>query len=450
MRAIRSKNIILEKEIYDGYIIIDGETIYDIVNSIENIENIDHVADYQDLVVMSGLVDSHVHINEPGRTEWEGFFTATQAALAGGVTTVVDMPLNCSPVTTTKEALEIKRQALGDQLHVDIGFWGGIVPHHLGELKELLEAGVLGCKAFMVHSGIDEFPEANEAVLLEAMKILASYNIPLLVHAELDCGADIHCHDPAEYQHYLESRPQSWEVEAIAMIIRLAKQSNCAVHVVHLSASDALDMIDAAKKDGVQLTVETCPHYLCLSAEEISHGQTQFKCAPPIRENSNREKLWNGLQRGTIDFVVSDHSPCTPQLKKLETGNFMDAWGGISSLQLALPNIWTMGQQYGITYHDISRWMSWRPSVFAGLSHTKGKIAKGYQADLVVWDPRGSFVLEPQDLRFKHKLSPYLGKSLQGRVLYTYLRGQLAYAEGQIVENPTGKALLFRNSKGQM
>ena len=440
MWAIRSEKIVLENEIFDGYVLIEDEKIVDVVKEYSG----NNCKDYSGLVVMAGLVDSHVHINEPGRTEWEGFFTATQAALAGGVTTVVDMPLNCMPVTTTLDALEIKKEALGQQLHVDIGFWGGVIPNNTEELSKMADAGVLGCKAFMVHSGIDDFPDSDETVLREAMLVLKRYNIPLLVHAEVDCGAEIVCQDQRTYANFLESRPQSWECNAIEIVIRLVRETGCAAHIVHLSAADALDMIKEAKAEGLPLTVETCPHYLCLTAEEIQDGETLYKCAPPIRENANRMALWQGLKDGIIDFVVSDHSPCTPNLKKLDTGNFTDAWGGISSLQLGLSNIWTTGQDFGISLLDLSSWLSNRPSCFAGLSNRKGKIAKGLDADFVVWNPEESFLLQPHDLRFRHKMSPYLGRNLKGRIHYTYLRGTLAYEQGAIIGKPQGKPIFHR------
>lgn len=434
--ALYSDKVVLLDSVVQAYVVIDGEVIVGVQDHFDG-----EVVDCTGLVVMAGLVDSHVHINEPGRTEWEGFFTATQAAMAGGITTVIDMPLNCDPVTTTAEALDIKIQSLGDQLFVDIGFWGGVVPQELSNLEALLQAGVLGCKAFMIHSGIDDFPESNEEVLREAMTLLHKYDLPLLVHAELDCGAEITCSNETEYDNYLQSRPPEWEVNAIEMLIRLTRETGCAVHVVHLSASSALPSIQAAKEEGLNITVETCPHYLCLSAEEIQQGQTVFKCAPPIRENANRLALWKGLKDGWIDFIVSDHSPCTPDLKKMDTGNFTDAWGGISSLQLGLSNVWTVGQEFDVSLCELTRWLSWRPSVFAGIQEHKGRLAAGYDADIVVWDPGSSFILEPSDLRFRHKLSPYLGRNLKGRVVKTILRGQEIYSEGEIVLSPQGRPI---------
>lgn len=435
--AIYSDRVVLLNDVVQGYVVIEGEQIVAIQDDFEG-----PVVDHSGLVVMAGLVDSHVHINEPGRTEWEGFFTATQAAMAGGITTVVDMPLNCDPVTTTVSALQVKMDSLGAQLFVDIGFWGGVVPQELDNLEALLQAGVLGCKAFMIHSGIDDFPESDTETLRKAMQLLKKYNLPLLAHAELDCGAHITCSDEREYANYLQSRPQEWEVRAIELLIELTRETGCAVHVVHLSAADAIPMIQAAKDEGLNITVETCPHYLCLTAEEIAQGQTVFKCAPPIRENTNRLSLWEGVKQGTIDFIVSDHSPCTPNLKKFETGNFNDAWGGISSLQLGLPNVWTVGRDFDVSLCDLTQWLSWRPSQFAGLETKKGQIAPGFDADFVVWDPEASFVLEPSDLRFKHKMSPYLGRNLKGRVLYTYLRGTEVYSNGTVQTEPLGRPIL--------
>jgi allantoinase len=266
----------------------------------------------------------------------------------------------------------------------------------------------------------------------------------LLVHAEVDCGAEITCQDQRTYANFLESRPEIWEIKAIEIVIRLVRETGCSAHIVHLSAAGALAILREAREEGLPITVETCPHYLCLTAEEIQDGETLFKCAPPIRENANRMALWQGLKDGIIDFVVSDHSPCTPNLKKLDTGNFTDAWGGISSLQLGLSNIWTTGQDFGISLLDLSTWLSRRPSIFAGISNRKGKIAKGHDADFVVWNPEESFLLQPQDLRFRHKMSPYLGRNLKGRIHYTYLRGKLAYEQGAIIGKPQGKPIFHR------
>ena len=407
------------------------------------------VVDVGESAVSPGLVDSHVHVNEPGRTDWEGFTTATRAAAAGGVTTLVDMPLNCIPVTTRRAALEEKLRATAGQLWVDVGFWGGVVPGNAGELGGLAEAGALGCKAFLVHSGIDEFPNATEADLRAAMPRLRDAGLPLLAHAELDPGGGDQpsLGDPRRYAEYLRSRPPAWEDAAIALLIRLSRDTGCAVHVVHLSSAASLPQIARAKDEGLPFTVETCPHYLCLEAEAIPDGATEFKCAPPIRERENREALWQGLARGVIDLVVTDHSPCTPALKGRERGDFAAAWGGISSLQLGLPAVWTEARRRGHGLADLATWMGARPAALSGLGRRKGRIAPGLDADLVIWDPETEISVEAQQLHFRHKVSPYLGRRLVGRVEATLLRGQLVYDGGDHAAQPIGAPLLGRDTR---
>ena len=406
------------------------------------------VEDLGTRVIAPGLVDSHVHVNEPGRTDWEGFATATRAAAAGGVTTLVDMPLNCLPVTTTRAALEEKRRVATGQLHVDVGFWGGVIPGNAGELAELAAGGALGCKAFLVHSGIEEFPNATEADLRAAMPLLRDAGLPLLAHAELDLGdAPAAGRDPRAYAGYLRSRPAAWEDAAIALLIRLSRETGCAVHVVHLSSAGSLEQIARAKADGLHFTAETCPHYLCLEAESVPDGATEYKCAPPIRDHENREALWRGLKDGVIDFVVSDHSPCTPALKGRERGDFAEAWGGIASLQLGLPAVWTEASRRGHSLGDISTWMSARPAALAGLGRRKGQIAPGFDADLVVWDPEAEVEVNAEQLHFRHKVSPYLGRRLLGRVEATFLRGKLAYDGSGHPAGPVGAPVLGRDTR---
>ena len=402
-------------------------------------------------VLLPGLVDSHVHMNEPGRTEWEGFETATAAAASGGVTTLVDMPLNCIPVTTSLAALETKLEAVRSLLAVDVGFWGGVVPANTtgaggaAELEKMARRGMLGAKCFLCHSGIDDFPASREEDLRAAMPVLRDADIPLLVHAELElattrAGARVpSCDsgDPAEYASYLASRPNAFEDEAIEMVIRLCRETRCRVHVVHLSSGTALPMIRAAKDEGLPFTVETCPHYLCLTAEEVPRGATEYKCAPPIREAANRELLWQGVREGVIDLVTSDHSPCTPHLKKPllpdgQGGDFCGAWGGIASLSLGLPSVWTEASRRELTLVDVVRRMSEEPARLAGLGSTKGRIAKGLDADLCVFDPDADFPVAERDLLFRHKVSPYLGRALRGRVTHTWLRGQPIYETGTL------------------
>ncbi len=376
------------------------------------------------LVVLPGLVDCHVHVNEPGRTEWEGFDTATRAAAAGGVCTIVDMPLNCIPVTTTLAALEVKRAAVEQLLYVDTAFWGGVVPGNAGELEPLVRAGARGFKAFMVHSGIDDFPAATVEDLRVAMPILARLAVPLLVHAEVACSVNSHPQaDPRAYQTFLDSRPPEMENEAIATLIALAEETRCRVHIVHLSSAEALPQLAAAKARGVPITAETCPHYLCFAAEEIPDGHTEYKCAPPIRPRQNQTALWRALVDGTLDFVVSDHSPCTPALKLLEAGDFVGAWGGVASLQLGLAALWTRGQAEGVSLAQLGSWLSARPAALAGLDR-KGALAVGKDADFVLWDPDAEFVVDGAQLFHRHKITPYQGRRLRGVVHSSYLRGQ--------------------------
>lgn len=395
-------------------------------------------------VVSPGLVDCHVHVNEPGRTEWEGFVTATRAAAAGGVTTLVDMPLNCLPVTTSAAALEHKLAACAGELFVDVGFWGGVVPGNANELAGLARAGALGCKAFLVHSGIDEFPNVTRADLTVAMPLLREQGLPLLAHAELDLGAEVSEPDPRSYRGYLQSRPPAWEDAAIALLIELCRETGCAVHIVHLSSAGSLPALRAARAEGLPISVETCPHYLCLEAESIPDGATHFKCAPPIRERRNREALWEALFEGVIDFVITDHSPCTPELKLRDRGDFHAAWGGIASLQLGLPAIWTEAARRGASVEQLARWLSSGPARLAGLARRKGRLAAGFDADLVIWDPDAEFAVEPERLLFRHKVSPYLGQRLRGRVDQTLLRGELVYGDGQVAGVPRGQAMLHR------
>lgn len=404
------------------------------------------VVDAGGLVVSPGVVDCHVHVNETGRVEWEGFETATRAAAAGGVTTVVDMPLNSLPVTTTRAAFEAKLEASGGKRFVDVGFWGGVIPGNAKDIPELSRAGVLGGKAFLVHSGIAEFPNVTEADLSEAMPTLRDSGLPLLAHAELDLGANVSESNRAAYRGYLQSRPPEWEDAAIALLIRLCRTTRCPVHIVHLSSARSLPQLRVAKEEGLPVTVETCPHYLCLEAESIPDGATEFKCAPPIREHENREALWRGLFEGVIDFVITDHSPCSPHLKLRDAGDFHDAWGGIASLSLGLANLWTEGALRGATLEQLAAWTSDGPARFAGLAGKKGRIAPGFDADLVVWDPEGEFVVDPSRLHFKHKVSPYLGASLRGQVHRTFLRGREVFDGKGHPAGPVGRALLHRST----
>jgi allantoinase len=442
--ALRSSRVVLPEGLRAATILLDGERIAEVVAGDAEVAG---AIDFGDLVIGPGLVDCHVHVNEPGRTEWEGFATATSAAAAGGVTSLVDMPLNSLPVTTTRVALEHKKQASLGQCRVDVGFWGGVVPGNVGDLAELGKGGALGCKAFLVHSGIDEFPNSTEADLREAMPVLREAGLPLLAHAELDLGATVTVSDHRVYQRYVESRPPSWEDEAIRLLVRLCRETRCAVHIVHLSSASSVPILRAAKAEGLPITVETCPHYLCLEAESIPDGATLYKCSPPIRDRKNRDQLWQALLDGVIDFVITDHSPCAPQLKLAERGDFDEAWGGIASLQLGLPAVWTEARRRGADLPTLFRWMSSAPARFAGLAGTKGEIAAGHDADLVVLGPDEELVVEPERLFFRHKVSPYVGRHLLGRVHTTFVRGGCVYDREQQQGPPVGKHLLHRRDR---
>ncbi len=440
--VLRSRRVVTARGTIDAGLVIEGERFSRVLTR-DQIPAGCSLVDVGNAVVSPGLVDTHVHVNEPGRTEWEGFETATRAAAAGGITTIVDMPLNSHPVTTTANALQTKMQAAKGRLWADCCFWGGLVPANSDSLDALIDAGVAGVKAFMIHSGIDDFPMATEEDLRRGMPILAERQLPLLVHAEIARGdADGSTGDPRRYATYLASRPPEMEVEAVRRMVRLCRELRCPVHIVHLSAADALEHASRARSEGLPFSLETCPHYLILTAEEIPDGRTEFKCAPPIRDNSNRERLWQALADGTIDAIVSDHSPCSPALKLPESGDFVNAWGGVSSLQFTLPLIWTHARRRGFGLEHLSRWMSAAPAKLAGLAKRKGMIAPGYDADLVVWNPEAEFTLSREMIRHRHSVTPYLGCSLQGVVEMTFLRGRKVYERGAFLGSPSGQIVL--------
>lgn len=402
------------------------------------------VEDYGTSVVMAGLVDTHVHVNEPGRTEWEGFETATRAAAAGGVTTLLDMPLNSVPPTTTAAGLRVKRDAAQGQCFVDVGFWGGVVPENLLELPPLLEQGVFGFKAFLAPSGVPEFGHLSPEQLRAALFHLAGRKIPLLVHAELSALL----REPAStgYRDYVASRPRTAEREAVTILARFCKETGGRAHVVHLSAADAVSDLRRARADGARLSAETCPHYLFFAAEDVPRGATEFKCAPPIREGENRAKLWEALEDGTLEMIVSDHSPAPPESKRRETGDFRKAWGGIASLELSLRASWTAGKPRGVTLPQLSRWLSTGPARMAGLDR-KGSIAAGFDADLVVWNPEARSAVDPSALQQRHKLTPYAGHVLDGAIETTYLRGVKIFDRDVVLGRPRGELLARMESR---
>ena len=445
-QIIRSKRVITP-------IIIGPASVHIREGKIERIGEWDDVpagvpfTDAGSSVVMPGNIDAHVHVNEPGRTEWEGYETATRAAAAGGVTTIVDMPLNSIPPTTTLVGFEEKLAAAAGKCTVDVAFWGGVVPGNTAELEPLIERGVRGFKCFLIHSGVDEFPHVTESDLRISMSELARLNSVLLVHAEVPgpidaAAASLAGLDPRSYETFLRSRPRESENEAIAIMIRLCRETGCRVHIVHHSSSDALPMLRAARAEGLPLTVETCPHYLTFAAEEIEDGATHFKCCPPVREMENREKLWEAVADGTIDMVVSDHSPCTPALKLQESGDFMYAWGGIAALQFGLPVMWTNLKKRWFGPNDLARLMSAQPAKLAGLDKRKGKLAAGYDADIVIWDPEAEFTVMPEIIQHRHKLTPYSGMQLFGRIETTMVGGNKVFDSGEFAERKFGKLVI--------
>jgi allantoinase len=436
--AIISNRTITPDGIRTAVVLIKDGRITDVVSELP--EGDFPVTDVGDSVLMPGIVDPHVHINEPGRTDWEGFDTGTKAAIAGGITSLVEMPLNASPVTTTAKAFDEKIKATHGKLHTNCGFWGGVVPGNEKDIEPLIERSVLGFKAFLTDSGIDEFPNVTEEDLRKVMPIIARHGLPLLVHCELSDNTLRPPPSTRSYAGYLASRPKKWEDDAIALMIRLSEEFNCRTHVVHLSSADSLEQIANAKRNGLPLTVETCQHYLYFNAENIPDDRTEFKCAPPVREKANNERLWQALKEGIIDFVTTDHSPAPPEMKELISGDFIKAWGGISSIQFALPVLWTAAKQHDCDLNDIAKWLCEKPASLPQL-RTKGKIAKGYDADFVVWNPDKKFVVTKEIIQHKHKITPYLNEELSGVVEQTWLNGEKVFDGGKFLHLNKGRIL---------
>lgn len=449
LQAFLARRVVTAEGIRPAAILLKGESIQAVVPHDQVLAEGYEIHDFGDATILPGLVDSHVHINDPGRAEWEGFETATRAAAAGGCTMLVDMPLNCLPATTSVAALEAKRAAAHGRCRVDWAAWGGVV-HDIqnkdsqNDIEALAAAGVAGFKCFLVDPGIDGFTMVTERQLRAALPHVARTGLPLLVHAELPgpidratdalADADWNC-----YSTYLHSRPDEAELAAIRLMLSLCREYGFRLHIVHLSTSQALQELRDARAEGLPVSVETCPHYLHLSAETIANGATLSKCAPPIRSRENCDKLWEALRDGTIDLVVTDHSPCPPAMKRLSEGNFRTAWGGIASLSVALPLMWTEASSRGFTLLDLARWMAAAPAQLAGCGARKGRIAAGYDADFVVFDSDREFVVTEDRLHYRHPVSPYLGETLRGVVRATYLRGTIVFTEGAFPGEPGGR-----------
>lgn len=440
-KGIYSKRCWMEGRLQEATVFFDNGMITEIKKGA--IEQADEIYNAENFVVMPGVIDAHVHVNEPGRTDWEGFDTATKAAAAGGITTIIDMPLNASPVTTTLDALNKKLAATMGKLHVNCGFYGGLVPGNNNQLKGLLDGGVLGIKAFLTHSGIDEFPNVTGKELNEAMPILTKHNLPLLVHCEL---SDEHHNEdfanhPTSYKSYLQSRPKSWENEAVKLMIKLCRKHHCAVHIVHVSSAAALGMIKEAKAEGLPVTAETCPQYIFFCAEKIPDAQTIYKCAPPIREKENNALLKEALKNGTLNFIATDHSPAPPSIKEIDTGNLAKAWGGIAGLQFLLPAGWTALKEV-LSVEELIPLVTEHPAKFLQLNNRKGFLNTGYDADITIWSPEESFVVKEETIFHRHKISPYVSQQLWGVVHQTYVSGELIFSNGQIIQLNKGKWLL--------
>jgi len=444
LQAFLARRVITPEGIRPAAVLVEGERIQAIVSPDQVPAHGCRIHDFGEAAILPGLVDSHVHINDPGRAEWEGFETATRAAAAGGYTLLVDMPLNCLPATTTVAGLEAKRAAAQGKCRVDWAAWGGVVHDNQNHIEALAAAGVLGFKCFLVNPGVDSFTMVTEQQLLAALPHVARTGLPLLVHAELpnpidratDALADA---DWSFYSAYLQSRPDEAELAAIRLMLSLCREYGFRLHIVHLSTSQALPELRSARSDGLAVSVETCPHYLHLSAETITNGATLSKCAPPIRSRENCERLWQGLGAGTIDMVVTDHSPCPPAMKRLTEGNFRTAWGGIAGLSVALPLMWTEASRRGFTLLDLARWMAAAPARLAGCDSHKGRIAVGSDADFVVFEPDREFIVTEDKLHYRHPVSPYLGGRLRGVVKATYLRGNPVFVGGEFPGEPGGR-----------
>ena len=439
-RSIFSERCWFQNRLQPATVVISAGKIIDVL-----LFKTDDSDDVGNDILMPGIIDAHVHINEPGRTDWEGFETATKAAAAGGITTVIDMPLNASPVTTNVEALKLKLHSTENKLFVNVGFYGGLIPGNIENIEALILAGVSGIKCFLSPSGIDEFPNVGEAEISEAMPIIAKYGVPLLAHCELlleeaDCALSAY---PSSYKEYLASRPLKWENDAVQLMIDLCRKYHCPVHIVHVSSAEALSIIQAAKEEGLPVTAETCAHYIYFSAELITDKNTLFKCAPPIREAANNLLLKKALKNGVLDFLTTDHSPAPPEIKKIESGNFETGWGGIAGLQFLLPASWSALKNI-LDVEEFIPLLTKNPAKFLKLDRRKGSISIGFDADLTIWDPSGMELIKEDAILHRHKMSPYAGQKLYGTVSETIVGGVSVYKNRNIVDEEirNGKIIL--------
>lgn len=442
---IYSKRCFIDNQFIEATLHIKGSKILYTHLGLYNTESITFL-DYNNLIVMPGIIDAHVHINEPGRETWEGFDTATKAAAIGGVTTLIEMPLNASPVTTDVSAFKLKQEASKDKLHVNCGFYGGVIPSNKNDIEDLLKSGVFGIKGFLTHSGIDEFPNVSKTDLEAIAPILKQYNIPLLLHCELTDDNVPEVTNPKSYQAYLESRPQHWETNAIDLALDIQKQFDIKVHIVHLSASKGIERIKQRKQETNKLTVETCPQYLYFNAENIPDASPIFKCAPPIREKANNNELWTFLLDDGFNFLTSDHSPAPPERKQLESGDFFKAWGGISGLQFTLPLLFTEGKKRGLQVEKLILLLTKKPAEFLGINNIKGVLKAGYDADITIWDDSEKFTISEDSIQHKHKATPYLNETIFGKVIHTFVNGVHVVENSELKNLNSGKILIKNNN----
>lgn len=438
---IYSKRCFINNIFIEATLHIKNKKIESIFKDYNRLENISFL-DYTNLIVMPGIIDAHVHINEPGRTHWEGFDTATKAAAAGGITTLIEMPLNASPVTTTVSAFKLKQEASINKLHVNCGFYGGTIPTNSKDIEGLIEAGVFGIKGFLTHSGIDEFLNVTKEHLKEIAPILKKHDVPLLLHCELEDKNVPTVFDPKNYKEYLNSRPQHWETNAIELALNLQEEFDIKVHIVHLSASSGIEVINERKKITNKLTVETCPHYLYFNSENIPNASPIYKCAPPIREKKNNDLLWEFLLNDGFNFIASDHSPAPKDVKNLENGDFFNAWGGISGLQFTLPIMFTETSKRGISIEKLTPLLTSNPAKFLGLQDRKGTLKIGFDADITIWDDSKNTVITEEMIEHKHKATPYLGHQFKGKIVDVYVNGYQVIKDSKIIKESKGELLL--------